>query len=64
MGKILSVLKGEEQEEKAKQDLEILQKLVDAKLNQFQSELNESVHANSLLLVLWHNTQNSQTDIS
>ena len=54
MGKILSVLKGEEQEEKAKQDLEILQKLVDAKLNQFQSELNESVHANSLLLVLWH----------
>lgn len=41
MGKILSVLKGEEQEEKAKQDLEILQKLVDAKLNQFQSELNE-----------------------
>lgn len=41
MGQIISSAREKEAEEKAKQDLDILQTLVDSKLNEFQSELNE-----------------------
>jgi hypothetical protein len=47
MGQIISAARAavkvadKEAEEKAKQDLDILQKLVDSKLNEFQSQLNE-----------------------
>ena len=47
MGQVISAIRESVREadkvaeEKAKQDLDILQKLVDSKLNQFQHELNE-----------------------